>query len=133
METVQYVAHQSNDNGLIHYPETGHQVWSTLITRQLKVIGGRVCQRYLGGIEQLGPPHNRVPQPDEINKVLQATVGWRVVWVPALIPFQTSFGLLASQQFPVAILIRTPEKLDYLQESDIFHEISGHCPLLIDP
>jgi phenylalanine-4-hydroxylase len=53
--------------------------------------------------------------------------------VPALIPFQTFFELLASKRFPVATFIRTPEELDYLQEPDIFHEIFGHCPLLTNP
>ena len=133
MKTTQYVARQPDDNGFIHYPETEHQVWNTLITRQLKVIEGRACQEYLDGIEQLGLPHERIPQLDEINRVLQATTGWRVARVPALIPFQTFFELLASQQFPVATFIRTPEELDYLQEPDIFHEIFGHCPLLTNP
>ncbi len=133
MKTTQYVARQPDDNGFIHYPETEHQVWNTLITRQLKVIEGRACQEYLDGIEQLGLPHDRIPQLDEINRVLQATTGWRVARVPALIPFQTFFELLASQQFPVATFIRTPEELDYLQEPDIFHEIFGHCPLLTNP
>ena len=97
------------------------------------MIEGRACQEYLDGIEQLGLPHERIPQLDEINRVLQATTGWRVARVPALIPFQTFFELLASQQFPVATFIRTPEELDYLQEPDIFHEIFGHCPLLTNP
>lgn len=62
MKTTQYVARQPDDNGFIHYPETEHQVWNTLITRQLKVIEGRACQEYLDGIEQLGLPHDRIPQ-----------------------------------------------------------------------
>jgi phenylalanine-4-hydroxylase len=65
--------------------------------------------------------------------VLGATTGWQVARVPALIPFQTFFELLASKRFPVATFIRTPEELDYLQEPDIFHEIFGHCPLLTNP
>jgi phenylalanine-4-hydroxylase len=108
-------------------------VWNTLITRQLKVIEGRACQEYLDGIEKLGLPHDRIPQLGEINKVLGATTGWQVARVPALIPFQTFFELLASKQFPVATFIRTREELDYLQEPDIFHEIFGHCPLLTNP
>lgn len=55
MKTTQYVARQPDDNGFIHYPETEHQVWNTLITRQLKVIEGRACQEYLDGIEQARP------------------------------------------------------------------------------
>jgi len=133
MKTTQYLAREPDDSGFIHYPEAEHQVWNTLITRQLKVIENRACQEYLDGIEQLGLPHERIPQLGEINRVLEASTGWRVARVPALIPFQTFFELLASKQFPVATFIRTPEELDYLQEPDIFHEIFGHCPLLTNP
>lgn len=54
------------------------------------------------GIDKLGLPHDRIPQLGEINKVLAETTGWQVARVPALIPFQTFFELLANKQFPVA-------------------------------
>lgn len=53
--------------------------------------------------------------------------------MPALIPFDTFFELLASRRFPVATFIRSPEELDYLKEPDIFHELFGHCPMLTAP
>ncbi|MGV8209032.1 phenylalanine 4-monooxygenase, partial [Pseudomonas aeruginosa] len=81
------------------------------------------CQEYIDGIEQLGLTHERNPQLDEINRVLQDTTGWRVARVQALIPFQTFFELLYSQQLPVATFIRTPKELDYLQKPDILNEI----------
>jgi phenylalanine-4-hydroxylase len=133
MTATQYVAREPDANGFIDYPAAEHEVWHTLITRQLKVIEGRACDEYLQGIEQLGLPMERIPQLGEINKVLGQTTGWQVARVPALIPFQTFFQLLANKQFPVATFIRTPEELDYLQEPDIFHEIFGHCPLLTNP
>jgi phenylalanine-4-hydroxylase len=133
MKSTQYLAREPDDSGFIHYPEAEHRVWNTLITRQLKVIEGRACQEYLDGIDQLALPLDRIPQLGEINRVLEASTGWRVARVPALIPFQTFFELLASKQFPVATFIRTPQELDYLQEPDIFHEIFGHCPLLTNP
>ncbi|UTW08045.1 phenylalanine 4-monooxygenase [Pseudomonas benzenivorans] len=133
MKSTQYVAREPDESGFIRYGDAEHQVWNTLITRQLKVVEGRACQEYLDGIDQLGLPLERIPQLGEINQVLQSATGWRVARVPALIPFQTFFELLASQQFPVATFIRTPEELDYLQEPDIFHEIFGHCPLLTNP
>ncbi|MBX9756436.1 MAG: phenylalanine 4-monooxygenase [Pseudomonadaceae bacterium] len=129
----QYVARQPDAQGFIDYPDSEHQVWHQLISRQLQLIEGRACQEYLDGIEQLGLPHERIPQLAEINRVLDVTTGWQVARVPALIPFQTFFELLASKRFPVATFIRTPEELDYLQEPDIFHEIFGHCPLLTNP
>ncbi|KAI3483903.1 hypothetical protein L1887_53138 [Cichorium endivia] len=94
---------------------------------------GKARKEYLDGIDKLGLPLDRIPQLSEINQVLADTTGWQVARVPALIPFQTFFELLANKQFPVATFIRTREELDYLQEPDIFHEIFGHCPLLTNP
>ncbi len=131
--STQYVAREPDASGFIHYSDAEHEVWHTLISRQLQLLEGRACEEYLDGIEQLKLPHERIPQLGEINRVLQASTGWQVARVPALIPFQTFFELLASKQFPVATFIRTPEELDYLQEPDIFHEIFGHCPLLTNP
>ncbi|MFG3453260.1 phenylalanine 4-monooxygenase [Stutzerimonas stutzeri] len=133
MKATKYVAREPDANGHIHYPDAEDAVWQTLIERQLKLLDGRACQEYLDGIEQLALPHDRIPQLGEINRVLDATTGWQVARVPALIPFQTFFELLASKRFPVATFIRTPQELDYLQEPDIFHEIFGHCPLLTNP
>ncbi|KOP55482.1 MULTISPECIES: phenylalanine 4-monooxygenase [Pseudomonas syringae group] len=133
MTQTHYVAREPDASGFIEYPASEHAVWNTLITRQLKIIEGRACQEYLDGIEQLGLPDDRIPQLGEINKVLGETTGWQVERVPALIPFQTFFELLASKRFPVATFIRSEEELDYLQEPDIFHEIFGHCPLLTNP
>lgn len=131
--STQYVAREPDAVGFIDYPDAEHAVWNTLITRQLKVIEGRACLEYLNGIEQLNLPHDRIPQLGEINRVLDSTTGWQVARVPALIPFQTFFELLASKRFPVATFIRSEEELDYLQEPDIFHEVFGHCPLLTNP
>lgn len=133
MKQTSYVAREPNAQGLIEYSPTEHGVWNTLITRQLQVIEQRACQEYLDGIEQLDLPHDRIPQLPELNRVLAANTGWQLARVPALIPFQTFFELLASRQFPVATFIRREEELDYLQEPDIFHEIFGHCPLLTNP
>ncbi|UVE19131.1 phenylalanine 4-monooxygenase [Pseudomonas sp. LS44] len=133
MKSSLYVAREPDADGFIHYPDAEHQVWYTLISRQLKVLEGRACQEYLDGIEQLALPHERIPQLSELNRVLERTTGWNLARVPALIPFQTFFELLASKRFPVATFIRRPDELDYLQEPDIFHEVFGHCPLLTNP
>lgn len=133
MKVSQYVARHPDATGFIDYSEVEHRTWQTLIERQLKVIEARACQEYLDGLDKLALPRERIPQLPDINRVLRATTGWQVAQVPALIPFQRFFELLANRQFPVATFIRSEADLDYLQEPDIFHEIFGHCPLLTDP
>ncbi len=43
------------------------------------------------------------------------------------------FDHLANRRFPVTWWIRKPEQLDYLAEPDLFHDLFGHVPLLMNP
>lgn len=128
-----YRARLPDARGHIAWSDQDDATWQTLMKRQLDLIEGRVCQEYLAGLERLALPHDRVPQLADIDRVLQATTGWQTAQVPALIPFNTFFELLANRRFPVATFIRSPAELDYLKEPDIFHEIFGHCPMLTNP
>ncbi|SDL80678.1 Phenylalanine 4-hydroxylase [Modicisalibacter muralis] len=130
---TKYQAHQPDADGIIHYSDTENATWQALMRRQMEVIEGRVCQEYLDGLERLALPEDRIPQLADVDRVLLEATGWQTAQVPALIPFNTFFELLANRRFPVATFIRTPEEMDYLQEPDIFHEIFGHCPMLTNP
>jgi len=127
---TQYVAHQPDSSGVIHWTDEDNSTWGKLITRQLPELDNSACPEYLEGIKALGLSTDRVPQLSEIDRVLADTTGWQTRAVPALIDFSTFFELLSQRQFPVATFIRTQQEMDYLQEPDVFHEIFGHCPLL---
>jgi len=128
-----YRAREPDARGYIHYPEADQRVWQRLITRQLDALPGRACDAYLDGLEQLDLPTERIPQLDQLSRVLERSTGWSLAPVPALISFDRFFALLATRQFPVATFIRTEQDLDYIQEPDIFHELFGHCPMLTHP
>lgn len=128
-----YIAKQPDENGIIHYTDEENRTWHELITRQMTIVHGRACSEYMGGLEKLDLPRDRIPQCPEISARLRDMTGWEVVPVEALIDFSSFFGLLANRQFPAASFIRRPEELEYLQEPDIFHEIFGHTPMLTDP
>ncbi len=130
---TKYAAKIPDENGIIHYTEDEHSVWHDLITRQMDIVQGRVCQEFLDGLEMLNLPQNRIPQPAEVSKVLMEKTGWQVEPVPALINFDRFFRLLAERRFPAASFIRSREEMDYLQEPDIFHEIFGHTAMLTQP
>lgn len=129
----QYVSKQPDANGIIDWSDEENAVWRDLVARQLRHIPGKACDEYMKGFDLLNMAQDRIPQLHEINSVLQRETGWQVTQVPALIPFDKFFELLANREFPVATFIRTREEFDYLQEPDIFHEIFGHCPLLTNP
>jgi phenylalanine-4-hydroxylase len=130
---TKYVAKVPDENGFIHYTAEEHQIWHELITRQKKELPGRACAEYIEALERLALPEDRIPQCEEVSRVLRDYTGWEVAPVPALINFTDFFNLLASKRFPAATFIRTREEMAYLQEPDIFHEVFGHTPLLTDP
>ena len=45
----------------------------------------------------------------------------------------SSSRYLARRRFPSTCFIRRRDQLDYLQEPDVFHDICGHVPLLMNP
>ncbi|WP_087025172.1 phenylalanine 4-monooxygenase [Thaumasiovibrio subtropicus] len=119
--------------GYVDWDDEEHQVWTTLVSRQIPLVEQRACQPYIEGLKSLALPMDSVPQLPAINAVLQQTTGWRCAPVPALINFDRFFALLADKQFPVATFLRHRDEMDYLQEPDYFHEIFGHCAMLTHP
>lgn len=125
-----YVAKPVDESGNTHYTPDEDAIWQELFARQLPLLQGRACDEFLQGIEILNMPKDRIPQCPEISERLKRATGWVLEPVPALIPFDRFFYLLANRRFPAATFIRRREELNYLQEPDIFHEVFGHCPLL---
>jgi phenylalanine-4-hydroxylase len=126
-----YISKLMNRNGDIAYSDEENEIWSLLLTRQKTILKDRACQDYLQGMELLNLPEDRIPQLSEMNRIMKKHSLWRLVPVSSLIPADAFFTLLAQRKFPVATFIRRREDLDYIAEPDIFHEIVGHCPLLM--
>ena len=144
--TPRKVEHQQTDRGYVpvyatgvveqpwaDYSQTDHEVWNTLYRRQRELLKGRACQEFLDGIERFGMGENGIPKFADLNKVLGETTGWELVAVEGLLPDEVFFDHLANRRFPVSWWIRKPDQLDYLSEPDLFHDLFGHVPLLLNP
>ena len=118
---------------LERYSAEDHQTWATLYRRQCEMLPGRVCDEFLAGLEALAIDADRVPDFARLNRKLAAATGWQIVAVPGLIPDDVFFEHLANRRFPVTWWLREPQQLDYLQEPDVFHDLFGHVPLLMNP
>ena len=127
-----YVSKAPDVNGFFTYTNEENKIWADLVKRQKEILPGLVCDAYLYGLDVLKLPEDRVPQLKDVDKILQKETQFGVEPVPALISPQRFFELLANRKFPAATFIRTREEFDYLQEPDVFHEVWGHCPMLIN-
>ena len=140
------VEHQQTDRGYVPvyttgvveqpwdgYTATDHQVWATLFRRQREVLVGRACDAFLDAQDAMGMTPDAIPKFTDLNVALRAATGWELVGVEGLLPELVFFDHLANRRFPVTWWIRKPEQMDYLSEPDLFHDLFGHVPLLMDP
>ncbi|HRA57191.1 MAG TPA: phenylalanine 4-monooxygenase [Thermomonas sp.] len=115
------------------YTATDHAVWQQLYARQQDLLVGRACDAFLAAQEKLRMPADHIPKFSDLNQILGAATGWQIVAVEGLLPELDFFTHLANRRFPVSWWIRKPEQIDYIEEPDLFHDLFGHVPLLMDP
>ena len=115
------------------YSEEEHAVWRLLFERQQRLLVDRACPEFLDGLGALGVAAEGIPDFRQLGQVLDAATGGRIAAVPGLVPDDVFFAHLAHRRFPSTCFIRRRDQLDYLQEPDIFHDICGHVPLLMNP
>jgi phenylalanine-4-hydroxylase len=115
------------------YSEDEHATWRLLFERQQRLLAGRACREYLDGLVGLGVVAEGIPDFRHLSDVLGDATGWRIVAVPGLVPDDVFFAYLARRRFPSTCFIRRRDQLDYLQEPDVFHDVCGHVPLLMNP
>jgi phenylalanine-4-hydroxylase len=115
------------------YSAEEHAIWRLLFERQQRLLARRACREYLDGLGRLGVEADGIPDFRRLSNVLDAATGWRILAVPGLVPDDVFFAHLARRRFPSTCFIRRRDQLDYLQEPDVFHDICGHVPLLMNP
>jgi phenylalanine-4-hydroxylase len=121
------------DQGWDKYTAEEHGVWKTLFERQSKLLPGRACDEFVRGMRDLPIGPEQIPDFRRLSDVLMQRTGWQVVAVPGLVPDDVFFEHLANRRFPSGHFIRKPHELDYLEEPDVFHDVFGHVPMLMNP
>jgi phenylalanine-4-hydroxylase len=121
------------DQGWERYTARDHATWKTLFERQTRMLVGRACDEFVDGMKRLPMGPDEIPDFRRLNDTLMAQTGWQVVAVPGLVPDDVFFDHLANRRFPSGYFIRKPHELDYLEEPDVFHDVFGHVPMLMNP
>jgi len=140
------VEHQQTDKGNVpvyptsvieqpwsSYAPEDHATWAQLFERQQKILVGRAAREFNENQRKFGMTPDAIPKFDDLNRVLKKTTGWELIGVEGLLPELTFFDHLANRRFPVTWWIRRPDQIDYISEPDLFHDLFGHVPLLLQP
>ncbi|WP_375509202.1 phenylalanine 4-monooxygenase, partial [uncultured Caballeronia sp.] len=121
------------DQGWGNYTSENHAVWKMLFDRQVEQLAGRACDEFVAGMNALPLGREQIPDFDLLSQVLVRNTGWQIVAVPGLVPDDVFFDHLAHRRFPAGNFIRDRSQLDYLEEPDVFHDVFGHVPMLMNP
>jgi phenylalanine-4-hydroxylase len=111
------------------YSEENHEAWRRLYHRIQPRWERYANDHFLRGVESLHLPSDRVPRLDDVNRRLQPLTGFQAKPVSGYVPGFLFFDCLRRREFPTTITIRPADKMDYLPEPDIFHDIAGHVPM----
>lgn len=115
------------------YSVENHEAWKKLFARMQPRWERYANEHFQQGIDSLCLDPDRVPRLDDVNKFLEPLTGFKAKPVAGYVPAFRFFDCLRNREFPTTITIRRSDKLDYLPEPDIFHDIAGHVPMHTDP
>jgi phenylalanine-4-hydroxylase len=114
------------------YSETNQETWRQLYAALLPKWRRYAHPKFLEGVDKLALDPHRIPRLEDINRFLEPLSAFRSRAVSGYVPAFLFFDCLRRREFPTTITIRDAERLDYLPEPDIFHDLAGHVPMHTD-
>ncbi|MFI6597752.1 phenylalanine 4-monooxygenase [Nonomuraea sp. NPDC050536] len=112
------------------YTEREHGIWS-LVTKELAIKHAiYATAEYRHGAARLGLPEDRIPQLEEVSRLLEPLTGFRYLPAAGLVPLRDFYGVLADGYFHSTQYIRHHSVPFYTPEPDVIHEVIGHANAL---
>jgi phenylalanine-4-hydroxylase len=114
------------------YSTENHEAWRRLYSRMIPLWAKYANRHFRKGLASLCLDPDAIPHLDDVNRFLQPLTGFRAKAVSGYVPAFVFFDCLRNREFPTTVTIRRLDKLEYLPEPDIFHDIAGHVPMHTD-
>ncbi len=115
----------------ITFTKDEHAMWKRLFTKQMINLKDKAYPVFFSNMEKFCLSSEKIPSLKEISERLYSASGWKVVPVQGLIDFEHYFHLLSQKKFPSTMFIRTINEENLAKDPDIFHEVFGHCTMLM--
>tara|TARA_B100001250_G_scaffold407778_1_gene429102 strand:- start:1171 stop:2103 length:933 start_codon:yes stop_codon:yes gene_type:complete len=136
-----YIKPQDYDNIL----NLENRIWAELFQNLEFLLDQYSSREYLLGLRSLPIPNNMFPEFEAISPLIENSTGWTLISVAGFLDEELFFETNKKRQFPVTDIIRkSPRFIEkyagidiknddgYTPEPDIFHDIQGHVPFLMN-
>ena len=130
-ETVD-LKHFKNSQDYPAYTFEEHLSWACLVAQQQKTKHEFACREYLQGEALFEIGSAMIPNYWLLNARIFQQTGWQLATVKEIIPAELFFTCHSRRFFPVTTFMR-PLGVDYLEEPDIGHDVSGHVATFTIP
>ncbi len=122
-----------------------NKLWSNLYQKLEFLLDQYASREYLVGLRSLPIPNNMFPDFDTISPLIESSTGWKLLPVAGFLDEELFFKINTNREFPVTDIIRESPRFDekysnviiknksgYTPEPDIFHDVQGHVPFLMN-
>ena len=136
-----YTKPQDYDNVL----NLENRIWAELFQNLEFLLDQYSSREYLLGLRSLPIPNNMFPEFEAISPLIENSTGWTLISVAGFLDEELFFDINKKRQFPVTEIIRQSPRFaekyaginiqndeGYTPEPDIFHDIQGHVPFLMN-
>ncbi len=114
-----------------NYTQDDLWVWTKLLKNQ-KPNFQYFSEEYLDCMHKIGLHKVEIPNFEEINSRLHAANGWGIFGVMEIVEIEDFLNFMNKKRFPATTWVRGKEEMEYLEEPDMFHDVFGHTPLLMN-
>lgn len=114
------------------YEDENHKSWFSLYNNQIAYVRDKAEINLLKNLEVLSLPTSHIPDLLDVSQTLKKITGWEIVGVEGLVETLQFFKMLSKKQFPSTIYIRGSSASNLSYSPDIFHELFGHIPILMN-
>jgi len=117
----------------MEFTEAQHRTWTKLYGMLAPRIEKYACREYLEGFAGLAMAPDHVPTVDELNAKITPATGWSVVRTTTRYSDAVDwYKMFAKRNFLITDYIREEAELEFTPEPDMFHDVFGHLPFLMD-
>jgi phenylalanine-4-hydroxylase len=122
---------EMNHAANVIFSDEDNEMWQKIYKKQVKRLENTAIPVFLNNLKKFNLSPDRIPNLNQISDQMFAATGWRTVPVDGLAGYIKYFNLLKEKLFPVAMFIRRNSEENLSKDPDIFHEIFGHCTMLL--